>query len=365
MSISSINDGDVLIRSKHDEEKLYFVVQWTDEWMADDHFEISFEDDGKEPNHKFDSMNEDYKYGGLEPDGDEINYRDGCWDDGWSIDGGYDKPELNVCDLGSYWSNGKWVLEVGIPLNNDDTKDVNVTGDEVLGYLFKKSSFKTSDLSPATAEYNEPTTWAELHIQFSDGDNDKDGSFDCCDDFPSDPNEWNDLDNDGVGDNSDTDDDNDGHDDDKDAFPSDPTEWKDSDGDGYGDNVDQFPEDEKEWIDSDGDGVGDNTDEFLFNENEWKDSDGDKIGDNTDAFPKDPDEWRDFDEDGKGDNSDTDDDNDGYSDEVELSEGLDQFDNSSIPPDLDKDLIPDSTDDDIDGDGVNNRNDEFTRDSTR
>ena len=45
-----------------------------------------------------------------------------------------------------------------------------------------------------------------------------------------DPNEWNDTDGDGVGDNSD-------------AFPDDPSEWSDSDGDGVGDEADFYPED--------------------------------------------------------------------------------------------------------------------------
>ena len=53
------------------------------------------------------------------------------------------------------------------------------------------------------------------------------------------------------------------------------------------------------------------------------DSDGDGIIDEFDEFPSDPKEWKDYDNDGIGNNADTDDDNDGMSDEMELSYGLD------------------------------------------
>ena len=42
--------------------------------------------------------------------------------------------------------------------------------------------------------------------------------------------------------------------------PNDPNEWDDSDGDGVGDNSDAFPNDATETQDTDGDGVGDNSD---------------------------------------------------------------------------------------------------------
>ena len=69
---------------------------------------------------------------------------------------------------------------------------------------------------------------------------------------------------------------------DNDAFPVDPNEWSDLDGDGVGDNSDAFPVDPDEWSDSDGDGVGDNSDAFPVDPDEWSDSDGDGIGDNDD-----------------------------------------------------------------------------------
>jgi hypothetical protein len=365
-SLSSFDDGDIIIRSKHDNENLYFLIQWSDLGKIDDHFDFNFEDDGTNPDHKLDSENEDFKYGWLAPDGGEISYRDGYFDgSSWPIDGGWAEPEKNICYFGSRWNNGEWTFEAGFPLNLDNSKDINVTGDEVLGFIFRKSSGGSSDISPSSAEYKLPETWADLHIEYSDGDKDKDGCFDCSDAFPDDPDEWQDTDKDGKGDTSDPDDDNDGHNDIDDDFPIDSSEWKDTDGDGVGDNSDAFPEDETEWLDTDGDEIGDNKDKFPFDSTEWLDTDNDEIGDNSDVFPTDPNEWFDNDGDEQGDNADLDDDNDGYSDIIELYEGSNQFDSKSIPKDQDLDLIPDYMDDDIDGDGVLNEDDAFPYDNTK
>ena len=69
-------------------------------------------------------------------------------------------------------------------------------------------------------------------------DSDGDGFVDAADAAPDDPNDWLDIDGDGVGDNADPDDDNDGVPDSEDAFPLDPEEWADADLDGIGDNAD-------------------------------------------------------------------------------------------------------------------------------
>ena len=50
-------------------------------------------------------------------------------------------------------------------------------------------------------------------------DKDLDGVPNDKDDFPSDPDEWKDTDNDGIGDNRDEDDDGDGYNDTEDLFP--------------------------------------------------------------------------------------------------------------------------------------------------
>ncbi|UCG70023.1 MAG: right-handed parallel beta-helix repeat-containing protein [Thermoplasmata archaeon] len=69
-------------------------------------------------------------------------------------------------------------------------------------------------------------------------DSDSDKVWDYEDVFPYDPNEWEDIDGDGIGDNSDKDWDNDGVENYKDAFILDPNEWNDADHVGIGDNAD-------------------------------------------------------------------------------------------------------------------------------
>ena len=82
-------------------------------------------------------------------------------------------------------------------------------------------------------------------------DKDLDGITNENDRFPNDSNEWNDSDNDGIGDNADLDDDNDGYNDTEDYFPNNAAEQKDHDLDGIGDNAD---------LDDDNDGYNDTED---------------------------------------------------------------------------------------------------------
>lgn len=62
---------------------------------------------------------------------------------------------------------------------------------------------------------------------------------------------------------------------------------------------------------------------------------------------------------------DIDDDNDGFNDVIEIQENTNPLENTSKPNDLDKDYIPDSWDDDIDGDGYLNDNDDFPSDPNK
>lgn len=161
-------------------------------------------------------------------------------------------------------------------------------------------------------------------------DSDGDGHVDDDDEFPLNPYQWVDTDQDGLGDNptgadgdqcpevwgnatngtSDgcIDTDGDGWADREDAFPSDPVQWVDTDGDGHGDVYgwtnetvvdpdvpggelvlrvefgDAFPDDWTQWSDRDGDGHGDNVsgtaaDLFPLRVSQWRDSDGDGYGD--------------------------------------------------------------------------------------
>ena len=161
-------------------------------------------------------------------------------------------------------------------------------------------------------------TWMSTDVLDSDGD----GVSDLNDQFPNNPDLWQDSDRDGV-------------EDDIDAFPYNPSQWLDSDGDGFGDNpmdanADKFPNDSTQWSDVDGDGHGDNPtgnmpDAFPLDPTQWLDTDGDGYGDNPsgnmpDAFPSDITQWIDQDGDGLGDNQSGmnpdpflfDSDNDGY-----------------------------------------------------
>jgi hypothetical protein len=147
----------------------------------------------------------------------------------------------------------------------------------------------------------------------------------------------------------DVDRDGDGVNDVDDAFPEDRFESVDTDMDGVGDNSDAFPSDSDESADTDGDGIGDNADAFPRDRLESVDSDGDGVGDNGDQYPNDPQESVDSDEDGIGDFADTDDDNDGLSDEEELSPGADCK--------LSNPLLADS-----DGDGILDHDDQYPLD---
>ncbi len=63
------------------------------------------------------------------------------------------------------------------------------------------------------------------------------------------------------------------------------------------------------------------------------------------------------------DSMDPDDDNDGYSDIIEIEIGTNPNDDSSVPDDYDYDFIPDSMDSDIDNDSVANEEDDFPYDT--
>jgi len=195
-------------------------------------------------------------------------------------------------------------------------------------------------------------------------DTDDDGVGDNGDEFPNDANETKDTDGDGVGDNGDAfpldhtewcDSDEDGYGNNCDRFPDNATEWKDTDNDGYGDNCDCFPADSNEWCDSDGDGVGDNGDDFPADATEWLDTDGDGHGDTTYLFPRDASEWADTDGDGHGDNGD-----DFPDDRLEWrdSDGDGYGDNSDAFP------YDDAEWSDADGDGTGDNGDVFPDDAT-
>jgi hypothetical protein len=103
------------------------------------------------------------------------------------------------------------------------------------------------------------------------------------------------------------------------------SEWaKDQDGDLVSDSLDAFPLDASETVDSDADGVGDNSDAFPDDATESLDSDSDSIGDNADNCPSLSNTTQlNTDGDTEGDACDSDDDNDGFSDDQEELDGTD------------------------------------------
>lgn len=183
-------------------------------------------------------------------------------------------------------------------------------------------------------------------------DTDGDGSNDLEDAYPLNPLESENTDGDALGNNADPDDDNDGLTDTEEAnLGTDPLN-PDTDGDQVGDLSDAFPLDPNETQDNDGDALGNNTDpdddndgltdaeEANLGTNPLRpDTDHDGVDDANDAFPLNPLEWANNDNDEQGDNADTDDDNDGLSDDEEANIGSDP--NNS---DSDSDGINDSED---------------------
>jgi len=133
-----------------------------------------------------------------------------------------------------------------------------------------------------------------------------------------------DTDGDGIGNTQDLDDDNDGISDEQekaiktdplnpdtdgdkvkdniDVFPTDPTEWRDTDNDGIGDNKDLDDDndglsDEQELLqygtnplsrDSDNDGLSDDQEIYLGTDPNKQDTDGDGVIDSEDSSPLDP-----------------------------------------------------------------------------
>jgi len=84
----------------------------------------------------------------------------------------------------------------------------------------------------------------------ADPDVDGDGNLDEDDALPKNKTTWSDLDGDGIGDDMDPDVDGDGIPNATDAFPEDPKEWEDTDNDGVGDNSDDFPTNPDCWDDT-------------------------------------------------------------------------------------------------------------------
>ena len=125
----------------------------------------------------------------------------------------------------------------------------------------------------------------------------------------------------------------------------------DADGDGISDADDNCPNiANADQADNDGDTLGDVCD---------SDDDNDGVSDEQDAFPTNPNETVDTDGDGIGNNADTDDDGDGQLDDDETACGSNPLLASSKAADNDADNSPDCVDSDDDNDGVLDTSDAF------
>ena len=106
----------------------------------------------------------------------------------------------------------------------------------------------------------------------ADPDDDNDGYEDDVDAFPLDDTEWLDSDQDGTGDNGDQDDDNDGV---PEKAPGLKRDVKNNNDGLYdaGEEYDEFPLDPTEWVDTDNDTIGNGKDEDIDNDTYANDND--------------------------------------------------------------------------------------------
>ena len=282
-------------------------------------------------------------------------------------------------------SDGKSAVEVAII----NTSASSIMGIEIgpKGHLFYVDNARDEvvRVDPVLDEDGDGYDNIEKNLWLSNG------VIQWVDKFPNNSEEWNDTDDDGIGNNADLDDDNDGWSDydeincsyegisymteNPQSIP------KDTDGDGicefldYDDDNDGWSDEEENtcayaagWIgessrtvdssdyplDTDGDGLCNPIDE---------DDDSDGRLDVNDIFPLNLNEWSDNDNDGIGDNEDLDDDNDILTDKSEIENGTDP--NNS---DTDSDGYSDNNDTfpldakdwlDLDDDGVGDNTDSF------
>jgi hypothetical protein len=259
-------------------------------------------------------------------------------------------------------SDGDGVLDPEDAFPNDAAASVDTDGDELPDSWLegKSEADSTTPLTEDLDDDNDGLTDLEeitLETDPLNPDSDGDGALDGEDDFPVNPDEQLDTDNDGFGNNADPDDDNDGFSDEDDVFPLDPSESKDSDEDGIGDVADAFPNDPNRSVDSDADGVDDISDAFPRDPAASVDTDGDGK----------PDDWlpgKDASNSTLGLVLDNDDDNDGIEDvsdrypQIAIGGRLDT-DKDGAPNTCDTECLELGMDEDndIDGDGEPNAND--------
>ncbi|MDA7556003.1 hypothetical protein OAQ40_02710 [Euryarchaeota archaeon] len=282
-------------------------------------------------------------------------------------------------------SDGKSAVEVAII----NTSASSIMGIEIgpKGHLFYVDNARDEvvRVDPVLDEDGDGYDNIEKNLWLSNG------VIQWVDKFPNNSEEWNDTDDDGIGNNADLDDDNDGWSDydeincsyEGNSYLTENPQSipKDTDGDGicefldYDDDNDGWSDEEENtcayvagWIgessrtvdssdyplDTDGDGLCNPIDE---------DDDNDGRLDENDIFPLNLKEWSDNDNDGIGDNEDLDDDNDILTDKSEIENGTDpnNSDTDSDGYSDNNDIFPLDAKDwrDLDDDGVGDNTDIF------
>ena len=282
-------------------------------------------------------------------------------------------------------SDGKSAVEVAII----NTSASSIMGIEIgpKGHLFYVDNARDEvvRVDPVLDEDGDGYDNIEKNLWLSNG------VIQWVDKFPNNSEEWNDTDDDGIGNNADLDDDNDGWSDydeincsyEEISYMTENPQSipKDTDGDGicefldYDDDNDGWSDEEENtcafaagWIgessrtvdssdyplDTDGDGLCNPIDE---------DDDNDGRLDENDIFPLNLNEWSDNDNDGIGDNEDLDDDNDILTDKSEIENGTDpnNSDTDSDGYSDNNDIFPLDAKDwlDLDDDGAGDNTDSF------
>lgn len=232
-----------------------------------------------------------------------------------------DSPELVVPPVDTNQNNGC----ISIDTDQDGVKDCQ--DNDIDNDGFENCLDFPLDLSLDVACNQDAFPYDRLEWE----DNDNDGIGNNSDWAINDPTEQFDRDEDLIGDNADPDDDNDGVPDIFDQFSNTPNIAFDIDGDTFAVNLYEghptISAEVNEDPDRDNDGVPDVFDDLFWSFNGQFDIDGDLLGagfdsdldgdgviNDEDRFPYNAEEAFDFDRDSIGDNADPDDDNDGYPD---------------------------------------------------
>lgn len=162
-----------------------------------------------------------------------------------------DCPGLSLTPDSSLADDRNWLLlcNINITTTFDSTELIEVGEDEIVCDV---------DGHDADGDGMANLTEIDSSVNPFNGDFDGDCYADAADAFPSDPDEWLDTDEDGIGDNGDTDADNDGLTNAEEAAIGTDKLDSDSDDDGYVDGSDNCPSAANDdQLDTDGDETGD------------------------------------------------------------------------------------------------------------